>query len=224
MIIIYDFDGTLTPNSVPKYKVLDKDIDIMSLVKNKMTTDCNLYQLFYDAYLGEFKKLDTPITNDILCMGSKKIEYCKGVPEFLEYLNGKNIKNYLLSSGLKVYLENTTIAKYFTKIYGTTLKYEDDEVIGLDYMLTDKDKARIIKQIVMENNLINCKDIIYIGDGLTDMEAFKYVFDNGGTAIFVYDKQDKIVKQPFISYYFKRDYTDNSELRNVIDNLILKDK
>ena len=150
-------------------------------------------------------------------MGSQDIEYADGVVSYLEDISNKKIKNYLLSSGLKVYLENTSIAKYFEKIYGTTLKYNKDEVVGLDYMVTDKDKVKIIQ----DNNLNSCEGVIYIGDGLTDMAAFKYVFENGGISIFVYDKDEKIIRQPFISYYLKRDYNKDSELRKVIESKIV---
>lgn len=219
-IIIYDFDGTLTPSSVPRYKVLDKEIDVIGLLKDNFTKSNNIYDLFYNFYFNEFKKLNCKITDEILCSGSKDITYSDGVVSYLEEISNKGVKNYLLSSGLKIYLENTIIAKYFEKIYGTTLKYHNNEVIGLDYMMTDKDKVKTIKQIVQDNSLSDCKDIIYIGDGLTDMEAFKYIYDNGGISIFVYGNKEKIIKQPFISYYLKRDYTKDSEFRKLIESII----
>ena len=218
-IIIYDFDGTLTPNPFPKYKFLD-NIDIMNIAKDQLSTGKNIYQLFYEVYFNEFKKLNIALTDEVICDGSKDIELCEDLDKFLKNLNDQGDSNYIITSGLKVYLENILIAKYFDEIYGTTLKYDGNEIIGVEYLMTDKDKVKTIKKIMEDHKLDNCHSIIYIGDGLTDMDSFKFVYENGGTSIFVYGEKKDIIKRPYISYYLKRDYRLKSELYDTVINKI----
>ena len=56
------------------------------------------------------------LTDKNFCLGCKRVDYNAGVEEFLEMLKANGIRNYLLSSGLKIFLENVSIAPCFEKI------------------------------------------------------------------------------------------------------------
>ncbi len=226
MKIIYDFDGTLTPRPIPKFKILEKcgindeeyykmfrELKI-SIQKNNL----NLFEVFYNAFLKILKEAKINPTVDNLSYGSLDIEYNKGLIKFLKYTVDNNINNYLLSSGMKDYLNNTEVAKYFKEIYGTTFKLENDNYV-VDYLMTDENKVSVIKSITKGN----CKDVIYIGDGLTDLPAMEYVKNNGGISIFLVHNNDilnKIDQSRYISFLTKPDYSSDSELFQYVENIL----
>lgn len=239
MIFIYDFDGTLTPFAIPKFEILEKcgmvdgahNPKFMELVKeNAKEKNIDLYSSIYEVYFKLIKDAGFSLIDDNLCLGSKDVVYNKGVVEFLTYLNSLEIKNYVVSSGPKVFLEETSISSLLNGIYGSTFVYDNDgAIIGVDYLMSDKNKVEIIKSIVKLNGLddSNCSNVVYIGDGLTDSYAMEYVKSNGGTSIFVYkDENSKGLKsmeeRGIISYSAFADFSSDSGLFNYVKKLIIK--
>jgi len=223
-IVIYDFDGTLTPYPITNFKVLEKcgyigggnNKDFQKIVQqNCIDKNINVYESFYELLLETLKHNNLSLKNDILAMGADEIELNNGVYEFLETLHKNDIENYIISSSIKPFLEKIKINKFFKNIYATSFKYDESgNIIEIDNLLTDDKKVDVIKSIVKNNNFSN---IIYIGDGLTDLKAMKYVKDNGGISIYVTDEEVNVDKN-IVSYFFKRDYGKNSEISNFILN------
>ena len=92
--------------------------------------------------------------------------------------------------------------------------------------MSDKNKVEAIKEIIFENNYDkdDCSDIIYIGDGLTDIFAMEYIKKNNGITIFVYhDENSKEIKlmqeKDIISFYALADYSLDSDLNRYIKKL-----
>lgn len=126
--------------------------------------------------------------------------------------NFKNIEVefYIISGGLQAILEgNPTVVKYFSGIYGCQLG-ESRETGALSHIkrsITFTEKTRYlfeinkgIKQKASEANpfLVNedipldqrrvaFKNIVYVGDGLTDIPCFSLVKHFGGQAFGVFD-------------------------------------
>ena len=117
-IIIYDFDGTLTPYPVPRFEILEKCgiNDFYMQVKNKaITKNIDLYQALYETYFEIVKNAGFELNDENLCLGYNKVTYNNGVHIFLNNLQKNGIKNYLLSSGLKVFLDKVEVADFFFK-------------------------------------------------------------------------------------------------------------
>lgn len=238
-IIIYDFDGTLTPYSLPKFEILEKcglqhgalNPNFLEMSKNKAQDEkVDLYTAIYRTYFEIIKNANLSLSDDNFCLGANTVIYNNGVVDFLNFLKDNGVSNYLLSSGIKVYLEKTNIAHFFEKIYGTTFIYNSNgEAIGIDYLMSDKNKVDAIKDIVKMtgNNENDCQNIIYIGDGFTDYYAMEYVKRNGGTSIFVYknkNSQDlkRLKEKDVISFSTYADFSYDSQLSEFIKKLVLK--
>lgn len=235
-IIIYDFDGTLTPYSLPKFDILEK-CGIIDGARNpkflelsqKKSKELNidLYKAIYDTYFEIIKESNLKLNNENFSLGCDSVEYNKGVIEFLNLLKQNKITNYLLSSGIKVFLEKTSISSYFKEIYATSFTYnQDGEANGFEFLMSDKNKVTAIKEILQKNRINNedCSNIIYIGDGLTDYYAMKYIKEHSGTSIFVYKDlankdMDIIKKENIVDIFTKADFSKNSELYNYIKNI-----
>ena len=76
------------------------------------------------------------------------------------------------------------------------------------------------------------KNMIYIGDGFTDVPCMKLCKMNGGHSIAVYDKcldtAKKLMKEERIDFMAKADYRENTELdttvKAIIDKIIIQNK
>ena len=232
-IIIYDFDGTLTPYPVTKFGIFEKcgvvdmenDPGIFEKIKKFRIRGLEEYDAIYSGFLEFILEHGFDLTDENMSLGAEKLEYNEGVFEYLEDISKFGVKNYLLSSGIKVLLDKTIVSKFFTDIYATTFRYdENNQIIGTDYLMSDKKKVDIIKKIMDENNLTDCRDIIYIGDGLTDLYAMEFVKKNGGNSVFVYlDEQNKSIsvakERDVVSFFAYADYSSTSELRTYITKL-----
>lgn len=234
-IIIYDFDGTLTPYPVPRFEILEKCgikeegiNEFYALVKNKaLTKNVDLYEALYETYFETIKNAGFQLVDNNLSLGHNNVTYNKGVRGFLGTLQKNGIKNYLLSSGLKVFLDKVEVADFFSKIYATTFNYnENNEVSSIKYLMSDKKKVEAIKEIISENNYDkdDCSDIIYIGDGLTDIFAMEYVKKNNGVTIFVYydenSKEIKLVQEKdVVTFFAPADFSASSPLNSYVKKL-----
>ena len=230
-IIIYDFDGTLTPYPITKFEILDKcglvggtsSPVLLEAINKKLAEGYEHYYAIYNCFLDVVRRSEYTLNDENISLGAEKLEYNEGVFEYFDELKDKNIKNYLISSGIKVLLDRTAVSNYFDEIYATTFKYDNDIIIDTDYLMSDKKKVDIIKKILIDNGYSDddCSDVIYIGDGLTDLYAMEYVKSNGGDSIFVYlDDKNELIKvaenSDAVSYFDYADYSINSTLFNYI--------
>lgn len=236
MIVIYDFDGTLTPYSMPKFEILEKcgmpdgavNPKFMEMVKeNAKIKNLDLYSSIYDVCFQLIKDAKLPLTDDNFCLGSENVTYNKGVEDFLLFLKENGVKNYVVSSGVKVFLERTNISGLLDGIYATSFIYDSHaNATQVDYLMSDKNKVEAIKDIINSNDLSNCQQVIYIGDGLTDYFAMEYVKSNGGVTVFVYKDKDsldlkRLEEIGVVSFSTYADFSDDGELFHYVKKLCL---
>ncbi len=184
----------------------------------------DLYAAMYKLYFETIRNAGLKLTDKNFCLGCKRVDYNAGVEEFLEMLKANGIRNYLLSSGLKIFLENVSIAPCFEKIFATTFTYnQDGEANGVDFLMSDKNKVVAIKKILRESGSKDddCSDVIYVGDGLTDRYAMDFVKEHGGRAVFVYldssSKEMQLIRERNgADFYARANFTRESELRKYI--------
>ena len=238
-IIIYDFDGTLTPYALPKFEILEKcglkdgayNPKFLKMSKEQAEKkSIDLYTAMYEVYFSIIKGSGFKLIDKNFCLGATTVIYNPGVFDFLQKLNSNNVKNYVLSSGLKVFLDKTEVAPLLTDIYATVFTYdENNEANGIESLMSDKNKVQAIKEIARLNgNKENdCSNIIYIGDGFTDYYAMEYVKNNGGVTIFVYQDQNSkdmtaMKEKDVVSFYTLADFSNDSELSSYVSKVCEK--
>lgn len=100
-IIIYDFDGTLTPYSLPKFEILEKcgvkdgmrnPLFLELSQKRAKNDNIDLYTAIYSTFFDYLKKSNFKLTDDNLTLGYDNIQYNNGVKEFLEMLCKNHVK------------------------------------------------------------------------------------------------------------------------------------
>ncbi len=191
MIIIYDFDGTLTPYSFPQYSILKqlgvKEQTLKARIAKKISMGkaINLYEAYYKCYKDVFQEKNVPMTRDNVCQGAESVQLNNGVLSYFKrFQHSKTgIRHYIVTSGIQDFVEDTPISSYVDGIYGVTFKKKNGIFQHVDRLLSDKKKVDVIKSIQAQNN--GTCDIIYFGDGLTDKCAFEYIHSIGGKNVFV---------------------------------------
>ena len=244
--IMYDFDKTLCTKDMQEYTFIPNlGIDVASFWNdaNKLRFEDKMDQVLTYMYLMVKKTDDLGhhITRKYLNNMGKDIELFPGVSDWFTRINefgiehGVIIEHYIISSGVKEIIEGSIIGKYFKNIYASEFYY--DELghavwpkTAINYtnktqflmrinkgVLDVSDDYNINKKIPTQDKRIPRKNMIYIGDGITDVPCMKLTKDGGGVSIAVYtDKSKKIAKDLYddgrINYLAKADYSDGSKI------------
>lgn len=186
----------------------------------------------------------------------KGIQYFDGVESWFERINdickdiGVRVEHYIVSSGIKEIIEGTTIVqkKYFKKVYACEFMYDYNDIIqwpkfAVNYTAKTQFLFRINKGVLDidsrsaeklnsytpdNDRRIPFQNMIYIGDGLTDVPCMKLVKSNGGQSIAVYDQaKGKSAAQGLLSadrvnYCVPADYSEGSDIETIVTAIIKK--
>ncbi len=193
------------------------------------------------------------ITKQSLVENGKNLKFKPGVSTLFknlkEYVSKSgepiNLEFYIISSGIGEVIRSSSIAKHFTDIWASDFEYNlNGEIIFPKKVLSFTDKTRYIFQIskgqigeqfrnkpYIVNNKVEPKDfrtkienMIYIGDGLTDIPCFSLLKKYNGATIAVYDAQNmqaygkawRFVKDDRVNNLNSANYTIGSDLYNSI--------
>ena len=159
-----------------------------------------------------------------------KVKFNNGVIEYFKNFQSRKtgVKHYIVTSGIKDYVNKTVIGKYVDGVYGVTFNEENGIYKDIDILLTDKKKVDVIKHVQKDNKETN--NIIYFGDGLTDSFAFEYVHSIGGKNVFIATKNEsmetykKLNVKGIIDKCFEPDFSMDSELSKYIQTQIEEEK
>ena len=242
--MVYDFDGTLSPQPMQEYTVLPE----LGVSPQAFWEECQQEAKKYnaDAMLTYMRLLTEKIEAKQTHLNKKKlrdlakgIRYFPGVETWFDRINrhvrdtsgGKiKIKHYIISAGLKEILEGIKIRKYFERMYASEYYFDHHDAARFPtVVINDTSKTqsifRINKGIEDINQSINdympeCErpipfeNMLYIGDGLTDVPCMTVTKNNGGFALAVYKPRNpqslavcrKLARANRIDYFAPADY------------------
>ena len=161
---------------------------------------------------------------------------------------GVIVEHYIISSGLKEMIEGTSIAKNgaFKKIYATSFYCDENGVAVwpaqvVNYTNKTQFLFRITKGVLDVNDSavneffpesdlrVPFRNMIYLGDSNTDIPCMKLVKMRGGYSIGVFNpktndrtKVHKMTRDSRIDYFVPADYSEGTELDNLIKTIIDK--
>lgn len=251
---MYDFDGTLSPLNMQEYNfipALNMTSSCFWDEVNKLKVKKNMDPVLAYMYLmiKKAKEKDISITKSAFTSYGKNIELFNGVIDFFDNINeyakgiGIYISHYIISSGIKEIIEGSKISNKFDRIYASSFLYNVDNIAlwpatSINYTNKTQIIYRINKGIYeiyddnvnthMDDDKKNIKfgNMVYFGDGLTDVPCMKLVKINGGISIAVYPDKDnisvatKLLKDKRVNDIFKADYSKDSELFNYLKNVL----
>jgi haloacid dehalogenase-like hydrolase len=246
--LVYDFDGTLSPKPMQEYAFLPQiGVDPTAFwaesneIARKEQADplITYMHLLYKKAKEKGVRIDR---SDLVAQGAK-VELFPGVVEWFdaigEYVkshaqsHGVALRHYLVSSGLTEIVEGTSIYKRFHNVFASEYWFEAYDLPYPKRVITDTGKTqylfRINKGVEDLGESINqhmpetsrpipFANMIYFGDGDTDVPSMAVMRKNGGHAVAVYPPRGARVKCVDLfkagrcDFFAPADYRDGSEL------------
>lgn len=254
--IMYDFDKTLCTNDMQNYSFIpslgltpDDFWGQVDEIKNREKMDgllCYMYQMLKKA-----EHANIPIRREDFVKLGEKIEYYPGVEEWFDRINaygetlGVQVEHYIISSGLNEIIEGSKIYKNFKKTYACEFLYDVNGVavwaknvvnfttktqflfrINKGVLELSEDKE-LNTYVPMEERRVPFRNMIYIGDGMTDVPCMKLVKESGGQSVAVFPEEDrrtaaKLLSEGRVNFITQADYTVGSELDTIIKTIMDK--
>lgn len=254
--LLYDFDKTLGTTDMMDYEFIPsmgfKPNDFWKEANglaHDNGMDGVLAYMYYMKVLSE--KTNKRFTRDDLVALGKGIEFFKGVKRWFKRINeygkslGLTVEHYVISSGLREMIEGTSIAKEFKEIFASEFMYDESGYpvwpkLSVNYTNKTQFVYRINKGVLDISNdrdlnsstpeelrRVKFTNMIYIGDGLTDVPCMKLVRSSGGTSIALYNKNKSeiakdMIEHERVDFAFKADYSEGSELDIIMHRLLDK--
>jgi len=213
--LLYDFDKTLCTQDMQNYAFIPSlglaPGDFWKIANDfgrKEKMDGVLAYMY--TMLRESEKRSLPLTRQSLNHCGRSISFFPGVIDWFERINryggllGVQVEHYVISSGLREIIEGSAIAKEFKEIYASEFYYDGEGKptwprLAVNFTAKTQFVYRINKGVldVSDDRTLNDSmpddskrvpfpNMIYLGDGLSDVPCMKMMRAYGGQAIAVY--------------------------------------
>ena len=259
--IIYDYDQSLSPNYMQD-EVLFPHFGInpgQFWKKSRELVDEQGYdgELAYLKAMLDYLAMDRPSNEELRKLGAN-LRFYPGLPEMFGEMNailtdqhrllGIKIEHYIVSSGLKALLDGSKLAPHVKKIFGCEFGEDKDGRITFPKRVishTTKTQYifRINKGMLEPNEDVNdhmapelrpipFQNMIYVGDGPTDVPCFTLMKKYGGHALAVYNA-DEANRSSFrkcyqlsaladrVKHIAPADYRAGSHLRLLLEEMVM---
>lgn len=250
--IMYDFDKTLSTTDMQNYSFIpmlgmtpEEFWGATGEFSNK--TGCERILSYMYMMIKKSRECGIKLTREVLRENGKNIKYHPGVTTWFDRINaygnskGIKVEHYLVSSGTKEILEGCSIYDKFTKVYGCEFLYENGVPVwpklAINYTQKTQFFFRIAKGVfdIKDDNSVNEKikgslripysNIVYIGDGMTDVACMTLVNKNHGYSIGVYtdsnrEQVDQIRNDKRCRFVVKADYSQDRDMEKVLKLII----
>lgn len=247
--LIYDFDKTLCTTDMQNYSFIPNLGLTPGEFWGKCgelsdKTNCERILSYMYTMITECRKKGIKLTKDYLMSLGKDIVYYPGVLTWFERINkigeelGFKVEHYVISSGTKEILEGCDIYKFFKAVYGCEFLYDEETKepvwpkLSINYTYKTQFFYRIAKGALcqtddagvngkMEGRRIPYTNMIYFGDGMTDIPCMILAKNNGGTSIAVYQEGQKnkvtdLYEDGRVNFISQADYSEGADLENVV--------
>jgi haloacid dehalogenase-like hydrolase len=215
MAVAYDFDGTLAPGNIqensfiPAVRMTKKAFWQQSRLRAERHEADEILS-YMTLMLERATAEDVPVRRQDFAAHGRTVTLFPGVEGWFDRMNefarerGVRLQHFIISSGIKEMIEACPIGNKFERIYASSFAYDANGVakwpaLAINYTTKTQYLFRINKGAlaVNEHDLINkyvppderpvpFTNIIFIGDGETDIPCMRLVRDQGGHSIAVY--------------------------------------
>jgi len=250
--IMYDFDKTLSPKDMQEYGFISElgmnseefwEKSRLNMVNHNMDQI-----LAYMLTILQEAEGRMPLTRSLFNKLGRDVKLFDGLETWFDRINlygeklGLEIEHYIISSGLKEIIEGTEITNKFKEIYAAEYCYNEKNIpiwpaMAVNYTSKTQFLFRINKGVldVTEHKGLNestpdnkkripFRNMIYVGDGLTDVPCMKLVKINGGHSIAVYSEDksiaDSLISQDRVDFVVNADYRENSDMEKTVHTIL----
>ncbi len=259
LAIAYDFDGTLAPGNIQEYDFIPairmtSDAfwnEVKSLAKQH---DADEILVYMGLMLEKARAAHVPVRKKDFEDFGNQVSFFDGVEDWFKRINkygkesGVRVEHYVISSGIREMIAGTKVANEFKAIFASSFWYEHNGIahwpaLALNYTTKTQYLFRINKGSlkVYDNSKINnfvpkadrpipFENMIFIGDGETDIPCFRLVKDQGGHSIAVYKPRNRkgksrsksLIADGRVNFSAPANYEDGKELDCIVKAIIDK--
>ncbi|MBR1746842.1 MAG: haloacid dehalogenase-like hydrolase [Clostridia bacterium] len=253
---MYDFDKTLSTRDMQEYSFIPKlgmtakefweETDRLAVTENM-----DRILAYLRLMLKKAAERGVAVTRDKFVELGKDIEYFPGVETWFARIDefgkehGVVVEHYVISSGLKEIIEGSSVYKNFKRVYACEFLYDHNGVaVWLKTAVNYTNKTQFLFRINKgsldlyedaelngyteeEKRRVPFRNMIYIGDGMTDVPCMKLVKLNKGQSIAVFrrrkkDTAERLIKENRVDYITEANYEEGSELDLIVKTAIEK--
>ncbi len=251
--IAYDFDGTLANGNMQEHQFLP-DIGVTSkkfweevrrLTKEHQADEVLVYM---NLMLRKAAAASAPVRREDFKARGEAIKLFEGVEEWFDRItsfgkdHGVRVQHYLVSSGNAEIIAGTPIASKFAQVYASKFMFDENGVAdwpALAVNFTTKtqylfrinkgafdlsDNGKVNQFVQKRDRPVRFENMVFIGDGSTDIPCFRLVKEQGGLSVAVFkphtkgarSKADNYIKDGRVHCVVPAIYSDGSELDRII--------
>jgi 2-hydroxy-3-keto-5-methylthiopentenyl-1-phosphate phosphatase len=256
--LVYDFDGTLSPQPMQEYTVLPRmGIEPREFWKRvndeARETESDMMLVYMRHIIESLEHHQIAVKRADFARMASAIRYFPGVEGWFARVNayvrkhsGGKVKlhHYVISAGQKEILDGVPIRKHFKRIYASEYHFNHHGVATFPKLLvTDTVKTQFLfrinkgKEAVTESinehmseadRPIPFQNMIYVGDGMTDVPSMALTKKNGGHTLAVYDPETekgkatcvKLLEAGRADFVAEADYRRGSNLSRRVELLL----
>lgn len=255
LAIMYDFDKTLSTTDMQNYTFIpnlnmtpDEFWGATGDFSAKTGVERVLSYMF--MMLQKAKEKNIKVTKDYLKECGKNIKFYPGVETWFDRINqygeehGVEVQHFLVSSGTKEIVEGCKIYNKFKKAWGCEYYFNEEgepvwPKLAINYTQKTQFFFRIAKGVENDNDdtsvntritelKVPYENIVYCGDGMTDIACMTLVKKNQGTSIAIYPEKakkedvDQLYKDKRVTFVALANYKEGSEVDKAIKLVIEK--
>lgn len=253
--MMYDFDKTLSTKDMQEYSFIPKlglTAQEFWAQSNALAKEQKMDRILSYMYMMVRMSKDKhqPIRREDFVALGKKIQLYPGVEDWFARINafgleqGVRVEHYLISSGLKEIVEGCSIFDQFKEVYASEFLYDENGVavwpkLAVNYtaktqflFLINKGVLDISNDLDLNRSIpdelrpVPFRNMIYIGDGLTDVPCMKLVKLNRGQSLAVYKKEKatgySLLTDKRVDLIAPADYREGKKLDKLVKMILQK--
>lgn len=257
--IAYDFDGTLAPGNMQEFDFvpsigMTKKAFWREVTELARQHNADSILMYMKHMLDKARAAHVPVHKKDFVDFGRSVTLFEGVQSWFDRINtygkerGLKVQHFIISSGIREMIEGTPVARKFSAIYASSFVYDHNGVaewpaLAVNYTTKTQFLFRINKGVanVYDNSRINefvprqdrpvpFENMVFVGDGETDIPCFRLVKEQGGHAIAVYKPStrgakgtaEKLVEEGRVNFIAPANYAEGSEMECFIKGVIGK--
>ena len=252
--LLYDFDRTLCTQDMQNYAFIPSlgmapgDFWAEANAFGRREHMDGILAYMY-TMIRKSRELGVPLTRQSLNRCGRSISFFPGVTDWFDRLNrygallGVEVEHYVISSGLREIIDGSAIAGAFKEIYASEFYYDGEgrpvwPKLAVNFTAKTQFVYRINKGVldVADDRTLNDSmpddskrvpftNMIYMGDGLSDVPCMKMMRAYGGQAIAVYqavnrEGVERLLRQRRVDFIYPADYREGTELEITVKRII----
>ena len=259
LAIAYDFDGTLAPGNIQENTFIPAIGMTKKAFWQRNADRVRKHQAdevlsYMTLMLERASAADVPVRRNDFANYGKTVELFPGVEQWFNRMNkyarpqGVQLHHFIISSGIKEMIEASRIGKKFKRIFASSFAYDANGVakwpaLAINYTtktqylfrinkgsLSIHERGLINEYVAHEDRPIPFTNIVFIGDGQTDVPCMRLVREQGGHSIAVYRpgsakqkvQAEKLIVEQRADFIAPADYTKGGRLDKIIRSIIVK--